>query len=43
MKIVQINENRREKEDNLQPERMWGPQHAGIVKKHEPEGLQEEE
>jgi hypothetical protein len=31
-------------EENLQPgERMWGPQLAGIVKKHEPEGLQEEE
>jgi hypothetical protein len=31
-------------EEQLQPgERMWGPQHAGVVKKHEPEDLQEEE
>ena len=42
--VFSLDDKRREKEENLQPgERMWGPQLAGIVKKHEPEGLQEEE
>jgi hypothetical protein len=42
--VVSLDAKRREKEEQLQPgERMWGPQLAGIVKKHEPEGLQEEE
>lgn len=43
-KVVSLDDKRREKEEQLQPgERMWGPQLAGVVKKHEPEGLQEEE
>ena len=42
--VFSLDDKRREKEDNLQPgERMWGPQHAGVVRKHEPEDLQEEE
>ena len=43
--VVSLDAKRRAKEeDSLHPgERMWGPQLAGVVKKHEPEGLQEEE
>jgi len=42
--VFSLDDKRREKEDNLKPgERMWGPQLAGIVKKHEPKDLQEEE
>ena len=42
--VSSLDDKRREKEENLQPgERMWGPQHAGIVKDYEPKGLQEEE
>lgn len=42
--VSSLDDKRREKEENLQPgERMWGPQHAGIVKEHKPKGLQEEE
>jgi hypothetical protein len=42
--VVSLDAKRREKEEQLQPgERMWGPQLAGVVKEHEPKGLQEEE
>jgi len=42
--VISLDDRRKAKEEQLQPgERMWGPQHAGVVKKHEPEDLQEEE
>jgi hypothetical protein len=42
--VFSLDAKRQEKEEQLQPgECMWGPQHAGVVKKHEPEDLQEEE
>lgn len=42
--VISLDDKRKANEEQLQPgERMWGPQLAGVVKEHEPEGLQEEE